>query len=113
MRTYISALFVPPLPSFLGVMGSVFFQKRFLCATNNKLCVFLCFSLNSNSFSVGVVPASEAVKTRFGNNSEYFSQNKSGFAQNYELHSSYLLENVINDCKCSDCLTCLVIGLVQ
>ena len=42
---------------------------------------------------------SEAVKTRFGRNSEFFSQTKWVFAQKYELHSSYLLENVINTCK--------------
>ena len=45
--------------------------------------------------------SSEAVKTRFGRNSEFFSQTKWVFAQNYELHSSYLLENVINTCKAS------------
>jgi hypothetical protein len=44
---------------------------------------------------------SEAVKTRFGSNSEFFSQTKWVFAQNYELHTSYLLENVINTCKAS------------
>jgi hypothetical protein len=42
---------------------------------------------------------SEAVKTRFGSNSEFFSQTKWVFAQNYELHSLYLLENVRNMCK--------------
>jgi hypothetical protein len=42
---------------------------------------------------------SEAVKTRFGRNSEFFSQTNGVFAQNYELRSSYLLENVINMCK--------------
>jgi mRNA-degrading endonuclease HigB of HigAB toxin-antitoxin module len=42
---------------------------------------------------------SEAVKTRFGRNSEFISQTKWVFAQNYELHSLYLLENVINTCK--------------
>jgi hypothetical protein len=45
--------------------------------------------------------ASEAVKTSFGRNSEFFSQTKWVFAQKYELHSSYLLENVINTCKAS------------
>ena len=42
------------------------------------------------------VSSSEAAKTRFGRNSEFFSQTKWVFAQKYELHSSYLLENVRN-----------------
>jgi hypothetical protein len=36
--------------------------------------------------------ASEAVKTRFGRNSEYFFQTKFTFAQKYQVHCSYLLE---------------------
>jgi hypothetical protein len=52
---------------------------------------------------------SEAVKTRFGRNSEFFSQKKWGLAQNYDLHSSYLLENIINTCKASFFLRCWVI----
>jgi hypothetical protein len=39
---------------------------------------------------------SEAVKTTFGRNSEFFLKKKPVFAQNSELHSSYLLENIIN-----------------
>jgi hypothetical protein len=45
---------------------------------------------------------SEAVKTRFGRNSEFFFQTKWVFTQNYELQSSYLLENVVNTCKSSN-----------
>jgi len=42
---------------------------------------------------------SEAVKTRFGHNSEYFSQKNQAIAQNSEVYTSYLLKIVRNTSK--------------
>jgi len=42
---------------------------------------------------------SEAVKTRFGHISEYFSQKNQAFSQNYEVFTSYLLKIVRNTSK--------------
>ena len=46
-------------------------------------------------------PTSEAVKTRFGRNSEYFFQTKCTFAQKYQWQCSYLLELPRNTSKAS------------